>query len=187
MLEIWIARVLIALSLSMDALAVSVGAGISGKDLNRFYALRASLAFGFFQFLMPCIGWFLGASFLSYIAAFDHWAAFILLFAIGAKMIIDGARGGGRSGASNILSFKALIVVSVATSIDALAVGVTLSVIDDNVLIAALVFGVITFIASFAGFEFGKKAGAKFESGALIVGGLVLIGVGVKTLFDHMG
>jgi putative Mn2+ efflux pump MntP len=170
----------------MDALAVAIGAGISGKNLGRFYAVRASIAFGFFQFFMPCIGWALGASFLTYIAAFDHWVAFALLFAIGVKMIVDGARGQERSAGVNVLSVKALIVVSIATSIDALAIGVTLNTIDDNALLAAISFGVITFAVSFAGFEFGKKLGARFEKSALIFGGLALIGVGVKTLFDHM-
>jgi putative Mn2+ efflux pump MntP len=185
LIEGWIATVLIALSLSMDATAVAVAAGISGKNLKRAYILRASFAFGFFQFAMPCIGWFLGESLASYIAAYDHWVAFGLLFAIGAKMALDGARNKEQS-AADISNLKTLLAVATATSIDALAVGVSLSMIGGGILSAAIIFGVITFGLSLAGFEFGKALGARFERSALIIGGLVLIAIGVKTLFDHM-
>jgi putative Mn2+ efflux pump MntP len=169
----------------MDALAVAIGAGIGGKDLKPFYIFRASLSFGFFQFFMPCIGWFLGESFASYISAFDHWAAFALLFVIGAKMIADGASGEERL-ATNILSLRALFAVSIATSIDALAVGVSVSVVGGDVIVSATMFGVVAFGVSLIGFEFGKALGKRFEKSSLILGGLVLIGIGVKTLFDHM-
>jgi putative Mn2+ efflux pump MntP len=169
----------------MDALAVAVSAGISGKHLRRAYALRASFAFGFFQFAMPCIGWLLGESFASYIADYDHWVAFGLLFAIGAKMALDGARNEKRSGA-DMSNLKTLLVAATATSIDALAVGVSFSMVGGGILASAVIFGVITFGVSLAGFEFGRALGAKFERSALILGGFILIAIGVKTLFDHM-
>jgi len=176
--------VLIGLSLSIDAFAVSVGAGISIKDLKRFHAMRASLFFGLFQFMMPVAGWYLGSAFAVYIQAFDHWIAFGLLAFIGGKMIWENLRGSDSSG--DIRGLPNLLVLAVATSIDALAVGLSFSILGQEVWLPAALIGCITFTVCLAGFAFGRLIGAVLQKWAGIAGGLVLIGIGVKILIEHL-
>jgi putative Mn2+ efflux pump MntP len=182
--------VLIGLSLSMDAFAVSVGSGISIPGLKPLYALRASFFFGLFQFLMPVAGWFVGARLASLISAFDHWVVFGLLGFIGGKMILESlarAKGGAEKGENaDIRNMWALLGASVATSIDALAVGVSFSLLDQGIWLNALIIGVITFFCCFLGFEFGRRLGRLFEKWAGLAGGLALIGVGIKILVEHL-
>ena len=151
--------ILIGLSLSMDAFAVSVGAGISVKGLKVFYMVRASLFFGFFQFIMPVAGWYLGRSFADYIQSFDHWIAFGLLFFIGAKMIWETLKDS--ESREDIRSLPVLLTLSVATSIDALAVGLSFSILSQGIWFPAAVIGLITFTVCLSGFEFGRRAGAR--------------------------
>jgi len=175
---------LIAVSLSMDAFAISVGAGISSRALNPFYILRASFSFGLFQFAMPIAGWFLGRSFSAYISAFDHWIAFTLLFFIGVKMIRE-ALGNTASG-SGICSLSSLFVLSLATSIDALVVGLSFSILGQGIWLRAAIIGLITFILCMVGFEFGKRIGSHLGKWAEIAGGIILIGIACKILIEHL-
>jgi putative Mn2+ efflux pump MntP len=181
---------LIGLSLSLDAFAVSVSSGISDRGLKTFHILRGSFFFGAFQFVMPVIGWHLGNAFVSYINAFDHWAAFILLAFIGGKMLVGAIprkdRGKASEKGADIQSLGNLCILAVATSIDALAVGLSFSMINQDIYIPAALIGCITFGVCFLGFHFGKKIGTVFETGSQLVGGIILIGIGTKILLEHI-
>ena len=191
---------LIGLSLSMDAFAVSVGAGISLRDLKLFHMIRASLSFGLFQFFMPVAGWRLGETVSSYIEAYDHWAAFALLAFIGGRMVKAGLPskekspppGGARekTAAADIRNIGTLLVLSLATSIDALAVGVSFSLLNREIWMPAALIGGITFLVCVAGFELGRRlrSGISFapEKWAHLAGGLILIGLGIKILAEHL-
>ncbi len=197
-----ISTLLISLSLSLDAFAVSVGSGICSNNLRRFHIFRAAFAFGLFQFLMPVIGWYLGNSFRSYIEKFDHWIAFGLLAIVGVKMIIESrgeqaepcpasentaaAAGNKSSDKFDVKNIGPLFALAVATSIDALAVGLSYSLIDQAIWVPALTIGGITFAVSLFGFEFGKRIGMVFEKWAQIIGGIVLILIGTKILLEHI-
>jgi putative Mn2+ efflux pump MntP len=193
--------VLIALSLSMDAFAVSLSAGISIRNLKIFHAARGAFFFGLFQFLMPVVGWFLGQTFSSYIEAFDHWAAFGLLAFIGGRMLHEafGRKGGGEAGrepeaaaetAGDIRRLGTLLTLALATSIDALAVGISFNILNREIWGSAALIGGITFLVCFAGFEAGirlrLRLGHLFEKAAQITGGLILIGIGAKILLEHL-
>ncbi|MDR1326611.1 MAG: manganese efflux pump MntP family protein [Treponema sp.] len=181
--------ILIGLSLSLDALAGSVSAGVSIKGLKPFYIIRASFCFGLFQFLMPLIGYAVGRTFISYIEAYDHWIAFALLAFIGGKMLKDALSAKPNSADTadaDIRSIGPLLVLAIATSIDALAVGVSFSVTGHNILASAALIGGITFAVCLAGFEFGKRIGRLFEKRAAVAGGLILIALGVKILVEHL-
>ena len=197
-----IALLFIALSLSMDAFAVSVSSGICVQGLRPFHAVRASFFFGLFQFVMPVAGWYLGSAFASYIETFDHWIAFVLLAFTGGKMIVEALKkkpgcppesGGAAScgedssaGSGDIRSLKTLLILSVATSIDALAVGISLSIIGLSVWGSAAVIGGVTFAVCLCGFEFGRRIGLALEKWAQIAGGIILAGIGVKILIQHL-
>jgi putative Mn2+ efflux pump MntP len=236
-----IAILLVALGLSMDAFAVSVSSGIGIRNLRFFHAARASFFFGFFQFVMPLAGAFLGGAFMVYIEAFDHWIAFGLLVFIGGKMLLDALRRGALSpreavacmrrdgpkvrhtppqsddikginpedlyltnttypaepsdrarrartadGLADIRSLKTLLVLSVATSIDALAAGISLRIMGHGILSGAGIIGGVTFTVCLCGFEFGRRAGFVLEKWAQTAGGIMLIGIGVKILIQHL-
>jgi putative Mn2+ efflux pump MntP len=180
---------LIGLSLSLDAFAVSISSGISDRGLNSFHILRASFFFGAFQFIMPVTGWFLGNAFVSYIEAFDHWVASALLAFIGGKMLAAALprknRGGAAKKGVDLQSLGKLFILAVATSIDALAVGLSFSMVNRDIYIPALIIGSVTFGVCILGFHFGKKIGSVFETGSQIAGGIILIGIGVKILLEH--
>ncbi|MGI6153616.1 MAG: manganese efflux pump MntP family protein [Christensenellaceae bacterium] len=177
--------VLIGVSLSMDALAVSISTGISCPHMRKRDAAKIGVYFGGFQFLMPVLGWLLGTTVSFYIAAFDHWVAFGLLAFVGIKMIHDALKSSGGSDRSNMLSNKVLLTMALATSIDALAVGLSFGVIGtSSVWLGAAIIGLTTFCLCFAGAVFGKKLGEAFEKKAMVIGGLVLVGIGVKILVE---
>ena len=188
--------VLISVGLAMDAFAVSIGNGLSMKKSSPKAALAIAFSFGLFQALMPTIGYFLGSAFESVISEFDHYIALIFLGFIGGKMIFDGIgelRGSKKAAAGQEteekpfkLSFVTLMIQSIATSIDALIVGVSFSTLLDSVWTAVLLIGVITFLISLAGVFFGKKFGELLGSKAEIFGGLILVGIGVKVFIEHM-
>ncbi|MDR0377794.1 MAG: manganese efflux pump MntP family protein [Spirochaetaceae bacterium] len=186
--------ILIGLSLSMDAFAVSVSSGVSIPGLKIFHAVRASLLFGLFQFAMPVAGWFLGRTFISSIQAVDHWIAFALLAVIGGKMLWEAGRSAGRSvdgarqadAGPDIRSFRMLLTLALATSIDALAVGVSFSILNQGVWGPALLIGGVTFAVCLTGFEFGRRLGHIFKRGAHALGGFILIGIGIKILIEHL-
>lgn len=182
---------LIAVGLSMDAFAAAVCKGLAMPRLRVGQAAVIALFFGGFQALMPIIGFVLGAQFESFITPIDHWIAFALLAFIGGKMLYDAFRGddadGGEGLADERLNVREVAVLAVATSIDALAVGITLAFLGADIVSAAAQIGVVTFVLSFVGVAVGHAFGARFEKPATIVGGVVLIGIGLKILLEHLG
>lgn len=178
---------LIAVGLSMDAFAVSVCKGLSTVRLKPWHYLCIGLWFGGFQALMPAIGYLLGTGFEMYINRFDHWIAFVLLALIGGNMIKEALSGDEESSDASF-AFKPMLLMAVATSIDALAVGVTFALLPDVNIIAAVCFiGVTTFILSAVGLKVGNVFGLKYKSGAEIAGGVILILMGIKILLEHLG
>ena len=182
---------LIGAGLSMDAFAVSVCKGLGMKRLNMRQAFVIALFFGVFQAVMPVIGWVLGTGFQSYISPVDHWIAFALLAFIGGKMLFDAfhddKRDDDAASANAPLDLKELTMLAIATSIDALAVGITFAFLQVDIVPAVTLIGVITFALSFAGVVIGHFFGARFEKPATIVGGVVLILIGLKILLEHLG
>lgn len=176
---------ILAVGLSMDAFAVSVCKGLSVKKLRPKHMLIAGLYFGGFQALMPLIGYFLGVQFQSLIQDFDHWIAFVLLSLIGANMIKESRESADELNDS--FGVKAMLPLAVATSIDALAVGVTFAFLQVNIVSAVSFIGVTTFILSAVGIRIGNIFGAKYKSRAELVGGIVLILMGLKILLEHLG
>lgn len=175
----------IAVALSMDAFAVAVASGFTIKKMRVHHALRMALFFGGFQAIMPIIGWTAGRTISGYISGFDHWIAFGLLSIAGAKMIYESFKL-KEERTIDPRKLTILFALAIATSIDALAVGVSLSFLDVNVVEPAIIIGVITFLFSFAGVYIGKKFGHVFESKIEILGGVILIAIGVKILVEHL-
>lgn len=182
--------VLIGVGLSMDAFAVALCKGLSMRRVNYAHAAVIALFFGVFQAVMPLIGWVLGTQFARYITSVDHWLAFALLGYIGGKMIWDALHeapetapcaGEGR------LDLKELLMLAVATSIDALAVGITFAFLQVSILPAVATIGLITFALSFAGVVVGNRFGTRFQKKAEIAGGVVLVLIGLKILLEHLG
>lgn len=176
--------IMIAVGLSMDAFAVSVSNGMVIPNLRLRDALKFGVFFGFFQMLMPLLGWAAGRLFSSYITAFDHWVAFVLLGYIGIKMIIDAIRGEDETTGNT--SFRIMLLLAVATSIDALAAGITFAFMSVNIWFSIAVIGSVTFTLSTVGALLGKRAGNALGQRAQIVGGAILILMGVKILLEHM-
>lgn len=178
---------ILAVGLSMDAFAVSVCKGLSTEKLKAKHYLIIGAWFGGFQALMPTIGYFLGSTFEKYITSFDHWVAFVLLAIIGGNMIREGVSKDEEK-ANDSFSFKTMSVLAVATSIDALAVGITFGLLPDVNIAAAVSFiGVITFVLSAVGLKVGNIFGLKYKSKAEIVGGVILVLIGTKILLEHLG
>lgn len=177
---------LIAIGLAMDAFAVSVYKGLSMKKMNWKKAIIVGLYFGVFQALMPVIGYFLGTTFESLVTKIDHWIAFVLLVAIGANMLKEAFSKNSEDCNDNV-DFKTMIILAIATSIDALAVGITFAFLQTNIVIASLSIGIITFAISVLGVKIGNKFGDKYEKKAEIAGGLILILMGIKILLEHLG
>lgn len=178
---------ILAVGLSMDAFAVSVCKGLSTHKLKVKHYLIIGAWFGGFQALMPTIGYFLGSTFEKYITSFDHWVAFVLLAIIGGNMIREGVSKDEEK-ANDSFSFKTMIVLAIATSIDALAVGITFALLPDVNIVAAVSFiGATTFILSAVGLKVGNIFGLKYKSKAEIAGGAILILIGTKILLEHLG
>lgn len=175
----------IAVGLSMDAFAVSICKGLSMKKMNVKNALLTGLYFGGFQAGMPLIGYLLGTQFKEYIVSIDHWIAFILLGIIGANMIKE-ALSKDEEEVDDSFGFKSMILLSIATSIDALAVGVTFAFLNVNIVPAVSFIGIITFTLSAIGIKIGNVFGTKFKSKAELFGGAVLIIMGIKILLEHL-
>lgn len=175
----------LAVGLSMDAFAVSICKGLSIQKLRPRHAVIVGAWFGAFQALMPAIGYLLGAAFADMIVAVDHWIAFFLLAVIGLNMVRE-ARSGGAEALDCSFSCRAMLPLAVATSIDALAVGVTFAFLQvDNIFLAVAFIGATTFALSAAGVKVGAAFGVRFKSRAELAGGLILIGMGVKILIEH--
>lgn len=178
---------LIAVGLSMDAFAVAVCKGLSARELKPRNYITIGLWFGGFQALMPALGYVLGSAFEKYITSVDHWVAFVLLCFIGGNMIKE-ALSDEEGCADCSFSFKTMSVLAVATSIDALAVGITFALLPDVNIAAAVSFiGVTTFVLSAVGLKTGNIFGLKYKSRAEIAGGVILILMGTKILLEHLG
>jgi putative Mn2+ efflux pump MntP len=178
--------IIIAVGLAMDALAVSIVSGSVYKQLKLRHILRIAIFFGGFQALMPLIGCLAGLSVKEYTVGFDHWIAFGLLSAVGAKMIYESFKISSAEQTFDPSNIFVLLVLSVATSIDALVVGITLSFITGSIIVAVIIIGIVTFILSYLGIFIGKKVGHFFENKIEALGGLVLIGLGLKILIQHL-
>lgn len=178
--------VLLAIGLSMDAFAVAICKGLAMDKVSIKKVAIVGVWFGGFQALMPLIGFLLGVSFKDYIVAIDHWISFILLGLIGFNMIKESLSK-DEDEENSSLAFKLMLVLAVATSIDALAVGVTFAFLQVNVIFAVIIIGITTFILSSIGVKIGNVFGAKYKSKAEFAGGVILILLGVKILLEHLG
>ena len=178
---------ILAVGVSMDALAVAICKGLSIQKLKLRHALIVGIWFGAFQALMPTIGWLLGSAFTNLITAIDHWVAFVLLGFIGGNMIREALGKDDDEEVDPSLAFGAMIVLAIATSIDALAVGVTLALLNVNIIATVLSIGLCTFIISTVGVKIGNVFGKKFKSKAELLGGVVLVLIGLKILLEHLG
>ena len=176
---------LLSVGLGMDAFAISVCKGISMKKMDWKKAIIIGLYFGGFQALMPVIGYFLGSAFESLITNIDHWIAFILLGIIGGKMIKDFFADESDN-CNDDVSFKTMFVLAVATSIDALAIGITFACLKIHIVMPIITIGLITFIISVIGVKIGNRFGDKYEKKAEIMGGVILILLGIKILLEHL-
>ncbi len=183
-MKIW-EIILIAIGVSMDAFAVSICKGLASKDKPLKTASTCGVWFGAFQFLMPVIGFFIASIFAGFIESFDHWIAFVLLSIIGGNMLKE-AFSKEQEEVSNELSFLKMFLFAIATSIDALAVGVTFALLKVNIWVCAGIIGAFTFVFSFVGAIIGRKVGEKFKNKAEIFGGIILILLGLKILIEHL-
>ena len=176
----------LAIGLSMDAFAVSICKGLSVQKLQPKHMLIVGLYFGGFQALMPTLGYFLGTTFSNLIDQFDHWVAFILLAIIGVNMVRE-ALSKDDDETNDDFGFKTMLLLAIATSIDALAVGVTFALEGTDIALAACLIGLTTFTLSPIGLLVGHRFGLRYKSKAELVGGLVLIGIGLKILLEGLG
>ncbi|MGI0482147.1 manganese efflux pump MntP family protein [Geminocystis sp. CENA526] len=177
---------LTSVGLAMDAFAVSIGAGITLKKVSTKDAVIIATFFGGFQFIMPLLGWFSGLFFRDFIISIDHWIAFGLLSFIGGKMLYESFQDEEEEETTDFRNLYVLSTLALATSIDALAVGLTFSVIQTPIVEAAIIIGIITFIICLMGVFIGNKFGHLFEKQAETIGGIILIGIGVKILIEHL-
>lgn len=189
-MELFIEFLLIGIGLSMDAFAVSICKGLAMRKVNKKQALVIGLFFGGFQALMPFIGWALGIQFQSYITNIDHWIAFVLLVFIGGKMIVEAVKPEKEEAVEVMdppLDIKEMFLLAIATSIDALAVGVTFAFLDYPIVEAISIIGVTTFVISTGGVYVGNFFGSRYKNKAELAGGLILVLLGVKILLEHLG
>ena len=175
----------IAIGLSMDAFAVSICKGLSLKKIELKNSLIVGFYFGLFQTIMPLIGYFLGSSLRNFIISIDHWIVFVLLGFIGLNMIMEDDNNSKKI-SNQGLDFKTMIVLAIATSIDALAVGITFAFLDVNIFFSTLMIGIITFIICAFGVKIGNVFGHKYERKAQVFGGIVLVLIGLKILMEHL-
>lgn len=178
--------ILLAVALAMDALAVSVASGMAIKDLRIKHSLIIATWFGFFQAIMPLLGWFGGVKLHRFISEVDHWIVFGLLFFIGSKMIYEAFQAEPVKEKSNPMDVGVLFALSIATSLDAFAAGVSLALLDVAIVTPVIIIGVITFIMSFTGTWIGNRGIRFFEKKIEAVAGVVLISIGIKVLFEHL-
>jgi len=168
----------------MDCFAVAIGEGFSNRNLKSSRFFIVSLIFGIAHFFMPLFGWLIGDAFKVYIESFDHWIAFLLLVGIGAKMLIESFKKDIKS--ISIEKTSVVIMLAVATSIDALIIGMSLAFLNFNLLVSAAVISFFAFFISFLGFNIGKKFGGYYGNKAEIIGGVILIAIGIKILIEHL-
>ena len=177
--------IILSVGLAMDAFAVSICKGLAMKKMKWKNAIIIGLYFGIFQAIMPLIGYLLGVRFQSAITSIDHWVAFVLLVGIGANMIRE-AMSKEKEKASDSIKVKDMLILAIATSIDALAIGITFAFLEVNITLAVSLIGIITFIISVIGVKIGNIFGDKYEKKAELAGGIILIGLGIKILIEHL-
>ena len=177
--------ILIALSLAMDSFSVSIAMGMANKTFKIYKALTVGLFFGFFQALMPIFGWLAGQSISEYVYSFDHWIAFAVLTLIGVKMIYESITDKPNS-FLEAFSIKLILILSLATSIDALAVGFSFYFLDISIFIPSIIIGIVAFLMSFLGVYIGKRFGKILKNRIEILGSLILIIIGLKILIEHI-
>ena len=183
----FVALFFIAVGVSADAFAVALGKGLHMRRFNLRNAVIIALAFGVFQAVMPLVGWLLGSQFAAYIRDFDHWIAFGLLLLVGGKMLWEAFSAHEDTERDfDAINPRELLVLALATSIDALAVGVTLAFVDVSIVGAITLIGVTTLVLAFLGVVVGRRVGARFGKPAEIAGGVILILIGTRILFDHL-
>lgn len=180
---------LIAVGLSMDAFAVAVCKGLKMRKINYHHTMIIAAFFGGFQAIMPLIGWILGKQFEQYIVSFDHWIAFVLLAFIGGQMIVESIKKDEEDAMiDDSLNIRELFMLAIATSIDALAVGITFALIPNtNIWMSITLIGITTFVLSIIGVFIGNRFGVRYKSKAELAGGIILILIGAKILFEHLG
>lgn len=189
-MAVFVELLLIGVGLAMDAFAVSICKGLAMRKVNKKQAVMIGLFFGGFQALMPLVGWLLGSQFESYITSIDHWIAFVLLAFIGGKMIFEAVKPEEDVEIEQMdppLDMKEMFLLAVATSIDALAVGITFAFLDYPIVEAISIIGVITFIISVGGVYVGNFFGNKYKNKAEFAGGLILVIIGLRILLSHLG
>lgn len=182
---------LIAIGLGMDAFSVAVGTGFTAKRVNAGQLFRLSTGFGLFQFMMPLLGWTAGRTVADLISQYDHWVAFALLAGVGAKMILDSIRAnnedsGTRPDMPDPTTGFSLIILSVATSIDAFAVGLSFALLDISIMTASIIIGIVAFAMTAGGIFLGAHAGKKLGKKAGVLGGLILIAIGLRILLNDL-
>lgn len=182
----FISILIIAIGLGMDAFSVAIGVGATVRALSFMPVFRLSFYFGLFQVLMPIAGWFAGMTVANIIAGYDHWIAFGLLAFVGGKMIKESFSKEEKIHASDPTKGVTLIILSVATSIDALAVGLSFAFLKIPILYPSIIIGIVAFVMTAIGMFFGERLGKVVGKRVEIVGGVILIGIGVKILIDHM-
>jgi len=183
----WLSLLALAVALAMDAFAVAIVTGLTLKPLTRRHIFRLAFHFGLFQALMPIIGWAAGTAVHKYIAAFDHWVAFALLAFVGGKMVWEALHGEKDDNApSDPTTGWQLLLLSVATSIDALAVGLSLAMIDSPIVVPAVVIGLVAAAFTASGMVLGRRIGTIWGKRVEVFGGLILIGIGVKIVLEHL-
>jgi manganese efflux pump family protein len=178
---------LIALSLSADCFAVALGGAISLRSFRYVQVLRTSLAFGLAQAIMPVIGWAVGRTIVSFISSYDHWVAFGLLTVVGGRMLWEAFHEEDESQKrADFTRGITLLTLAIATSIDSLAVGLSFAFTDTSIIVASSIIGVVAFVITILGFFIGRKAGSLLGQRAKIIGGLILIGIGIKIVVTHL-
>ncbi len=178
--------IFVAFGLAMDSFAVSIASGITIKNLKINNALKVAFSFGLFQAFMPLVGWLAGLSLREIISGIDHWIAFALLILIGLKMIYESLKIESASKGLDPLNIYILLMLSIATSIDALAVGLSFAFLKIYIVTPVIIIGIVTFLLSLLGIVIGNKLGHFFEKKIEIAGGLILIGIGIKILIEHL-
>jgi putative Mn2+ efflux pump MntP len=178
--------ILIAIGLSFDSFAAAITSGVAKNEIRFWQATRIAFSLAFFQGMMPVLGWIIGMRIMHLISAIDHWIAFGLLAILGGKMILESLRKEKEDKTFDPLNLYILLGMSLATSIDAFIIGISFGFLNVNILFATLIIGSVTFIISMLGVLFGKKTGSRFGKKMEIAGGLILIGIGVKILIQHL-
>jgi putative Mn2+ efflux pump MntP len=179
--------IILAVGLSMDSFAVSIGCGLTERMISFRYAVKIAFSLAFFQGLLPVVGWYVGEGIEKYVEGFDHWIAFFLLAYLGLRMIIESQKEEGAEKMSDIYSWRHIITISIATSIDALIVGFSYALGGaGDIFIGAIIIGAVTFFFSMLGIRIGKDVGNRFGNKVEFIGGVILFGIGLKIFLEHM-